>query len=203
MRSGAGRIKRCDPERRTRYADVRGVADGRALGMAEIETGRLWLRPLCKGDAAHFARLFSGDWEAVKHTGRMPFPPTERAMREWIGQHLQSGAHGFLVIRKADVSAMGAAGFGGDQRTAELGYALGRRFWGQGFATEAVVALVEHARRLGLFELEAFSFVENPASGRVLEKAGFEDLGIIDRDYPARGGARAVRHFRKFLKGGP
>jgi RimJ/RimL family protein N-acetyltransferase len=171
--------------------------------MVELETERLRLRPLREGDAASFARLFAGDWEAVKQTGRMPFPPSEPAMRSWIRQHLEGGAHGFLVIRKGDARAMGAAGFGGDARTAELGYALGRAFWGQGFATEAVVVLVDYAGRLGLVELEAFSFVENPASGRVLTKAGFEDLGIIDRDYPARGGARAVRHFRKILhKGG-
>jgi [ribosomal protein S5]-alanine N-acetyltransferase len=170
--------------------------------MTEIETRRLRLRPLREDDAAHFAGLFAGDWETVKHTGRMPFPATEPAMRGWIRQHLEGGAQGFLVTRKSDQRAMGAAGFGGDERTAELGYALGRPFWGQGFATEAAVALVAHASHLGLVELEAFSFVENPASGRVLHKAGFEDFGIIDRDYPARGGARAVRHFRKFLKGG-
>ena len=43
--------------------------------------------------------------------------------------------------------------------------------------------------------LEAFSFVENPASARVLEKAGFTDLGVIVRGYPERGGRRNVRRF--------
>ena len=52
---------------------------------------------------------------------------------------------------------------------------------------------------LGLRRLDAYSFVDNPASARVLEKAGFTDLGVITRNYPARGGQRDVRHYQKKL----
>jgi RimJ/RimL family protein N-acetyltransferase len=61
----------------------------------------------------------------------------------------------------------------------ELGYWIGRAFWGRGFATEAGYALVDIARALGLRQLEASHFIDNPASGRVLEKLGFESTGII------------------------
>ena len=43
------------------------------------------------------------------------------------------------------------------------------------------------------------AFGDNPASARVLEKSGFADLGVITRNYPARGGRRAVRHYQKNL----
>jgi len=163
--------------------------------MTRLETERLVLRPLRVEDAAGFAALFADDWEAIRHTGRMPYPPTEAAMRSWIRGHLDAG-QGFAILRKPEGTMIGAAGFGGTGETAELGYALGRAFWGLGLATEAVQALVAFARSRGLSALEAHSFPDNPASARVLEKAGFEELGPTLRDYPKRGGMREVRRFR-------
>jgi RimJ/RimL family protein N-acetyltransferase len=56
---------------------------------------------------------------------------------------------------------------------------IGRPFWGRGFATEASLALIDIARGLGLPRLEASHFLDNPASARVLEKLGFEPMGIV------------------------
>jgi RimJ/RimL family protein N-acetyltransferase len=167
--------------------------------MPILETARLLLRPLRRADAHHFTGLFDGDWDAVSHTGRMPYPPSEPAIRRWIASHLGARNHSFLLIRKEDRVVLGGGGFGGPARVAELGYALGRAYWGRGYAPEAVRAMLDHARLLGLRRLEAYSFVDNPASARVLEKAGFTDLGVITRHYPARGGRRAVRHYQKKL----
>jgi RimJ/RimL family protein N-acetyltransferase len=167
--------------------------------MPVLESSRLRLRLLTHDDAHHFTTLFDGDWDAVSRTGRMPFPPTEPAVRRWIGAHLRPASQAFLVIRKEDDQPVGSSGFGGTDGVAELGYVLGRAYWGRGYATEAVGALLDHARALGLRQLEAYSFVENPASARVLEKAAFDHLGVVERRYPARGGRRMVRHYRKTL----
>jgi RimJ/RimL family protein N-acetyltransferase len=59
--------------------------------------------------------------------------------------------------------------------------------------------MIEHARALHLKALEAFTFIENQASARVLSKAGFTDLGMVRRGYPKRGGLRKVRHHLKRL----
>ncbi len=163
--------------------------------MIRIETERLLLRPLAVADAPALARLFADDWEAIKQTGRMPWPPTEAALRRWIAMYIAPASHSFLMTTRQDRAAVGGIGFGGHGGTAELGYALGRRFWGQGYATEGVRAMAVHAAGLGYRVLEAFSFLENPASVRVLEKAGFRDLGVVDRPYPERGGVRQVRRF--------
>ena len=164
-----------------------------------IATERLQLRLLKVDDAPHFVRLFANDWDAVKQTGRMPYPVTELAMRDWIALHAAGSSRTFLMIRKDDGAALGGVGFGGLGEVHELGYALGRAHWGHGYATEGVLAMIEHARMLGLQALEAFTFVENPASARVLSKAGFADLGVAPRDYPKRGGLRKVRHHIKRL----
>jgi RimJ/RimL family protein N-acetyltransferase len=168
-----------------------------AIAMPTLETERLLLRPLALDDARHFARLFGGDWDAVRQTGRMPYPPTEPAVRRWIAGHLDTGSHSFLVIRKQDGAVLGGSGFGGTAAVAELGYSFGRAYWGRGYATEAVRALLDYAGPLGLRQLDAYAFVENLASARVLEKAGFADLGVTIRSYPARGGKRRVKHYRK------
>lgn len=164
--------------------------------MPSLETARLLLRPLILDDAHHFVALFDGDWDAVKQTGRMPYPPTEAACRNWIAGHLAEANHAFLMLLKEGGAAIGGGGFGGTLRVAELGYSLGRAYWGNGYATEAVRAMLDHAGPLGLRQLDAYSFVDNPASARVLEKAGFTDLGVVTRSYPARGGRRRVKHYR-------
>lgn len=166
---------------------------------AAITTERLDLRLLTAADAPHFVRLFKDDWDAVKQTGRMPYPVTEAAMRDWIALHAKGSSRTFLMIRRKDDAPLGGVGFGGVGDVQELGYALGRAYWGHGYATEGVLAMIEYARTLGLSALEAFTFVENPASARVLDKAGFVDLGVAQRDYPKRGGMRSVRRHLKRL----
>lgn len=160
-----------------------------------LETPRLLLRQLDEADAKHIVRLFRGDWGAVRHTGRMPWPVEERAVRDWLRLHVGPHAHSFLVVRRRDRVAIGMAGFGGDGASAELGYGFGRAYWNRGYATEAVDALVGRARLVALGALEAYAFPENPASARVLDKAGFAYRGLVERDYPARGGSRQVHYY--------
>ena len=70
--------------------------------MPTPEGARLLLRPLTLADAHHFTGLFDGDWDAVRQTGRMPYPPTEPAIRQWIAGHIGARNHAFLLIRKED-----------------------------------------------------------------------------------------------------
>lgn len=67
------------------------------------------------------------------------------------------------------------------RRGAELGYWLGEPFWGRGIATRAVSAITEHAfhQRTDLVRIQAAVFSWNPASGRVLEKVGYEREGVL------------------------
>lgn len=167
--------------------------------VSRIETERLWLPRLCEEHAGDFEALFRDDWAAVKQTGQLPFPATRAAMLVWIRRHTGPGGHAFLLKRKLDNATIGAIGFGGTGPISELGYALGRAYWGQGYASEAAIAMIDVARSLGLGGLQAYSFVENPASARVLEKAGFSKVGTIVREYPKRGGMRRVLHFRTML----
>jgi [ribosomal protein S5]-alanine N-acetyltransferase len=83
----------------------------------------------------------------------------------------------FFAIANAN-EAMGGIGLTINQDvhrlTAELGYWLGEPFWGKGIMSEAVACLCEYGfEQLGLVRIYAEPYATNPASGRVLEKAGF------------------------------
>ncbi|MBC2670405.1 GNAT family N-acetyltransferase [Novosphingobium piscinae] len=77
----------------------------------------------------------------------------------------------------------------------ELGYWITRAHWGRGFATEAVRAALVLARTLGHGLVHAAHFHDNPASGRVLRKAGFRPSGTIETCFSqARGETVAAIH---------
>jgi RimJ/RimL family protein N-acetyltransferase len=74
----------------------------------------------------------------------------------------------------------------------ELGYWISRPYWNRGFATEAGRAVVAMAREsFRIPRLEAGHFLDNPASGRVLEKLGFRPTGAIEPRYSAGRGQHA------------
>ena len=165
-----------------------------------LTTRRLLLRPLDPADARHFARLFGDDRDAVAMTATLPDPCTVEEAGKWISRRMRD-SHGFAICRAGDRVFVGAIGFGQVLDRIELGYGIGRQFWGNGYASEAVRAAVRHARALGLDALEACTFPSNPASARVLEKNGFKNLGRISRNYPLRGGQRAVFRYVLDLNG--
>ena len=84
----------------------------------------------------------------------------------------------------------------------EMGYWIAREHWNRGFATEAGMALLAIAESLRLPALEASYFIDNPASGRVLEKLGFQPTGLTVSRYSCGRGVDALsRLCRKSLAG--
>ena len=85
-----------------------------------------------------------------------------------------------FLITAWDGAVLGCCGIGmRDGEHPEIGYWLGVAFWGKGYATEAVRALIDHAfGELGHDVLVSGARVSNPASRRVLEKCGFEWTGV-------------------------
>ena len=153
---------------------------------------RLELRPIATGDAAAMAALLEHDAPATAMTARIPVPCTEAEARTWIEGASAAPAHTFAIVRRSDGAFLGAVGFVLFPEAAGLGYWVGRRFWGQGYATEAASLAVNHARALGATRLEAETFPENAASARVLAKLGFHTIGEVVRDLPRRGGPRRL-----------
>jgi 8-oxo-dGTP diphosphatase len=157
-----------------------------------LADARITLRPIAAGDAAAMAALLEHDADATAMTARIPVPCTEAEALTWIRVASGPPAHTFAIVRADDGAFLGAVGFALLGEIAGLGYWLGRRYWGQGYATLAATLAIAHARRLGATRLEAETFPENHASARVLEKLGFRVIGEVVRDLPRRGGARRL-----------
>lgn len=148
----------------------------------EIKTKRLRLRRVRMSDAARIAR-FCDDPGVGRNLAMTPLPYLETAAEGWIMTLKAREPLGREFVFAIDLSGEGMIGcMGAHQREKEafeVGYWFGRPFWGKGFATEALVGFVAEARQLGA--LQAGHFVDNPASGRVLEKGGFAYTGETSR----------------------
>lgn len=154
---------------------------------------RLALRPLRMEDAEHLAALLGDDRDAILQMSHMPYPCTPASARDWIALRTQPGATTFAITRVADGAFLGSIGFGGLLEMPAVGYWIGRPYWNQGYATEALRIVIAHARGIGAKGLQAETFPDNPASARVLAKCGFRERGVGRRNYPARGGLVRVR----------
>jgi RimJ/RimL family protein N-acetyltransferase len=161
-------------------------------------TARLLLRPGWTEDAPALAAAI-GDQLIVRNLATAPWPYSLRDAGAFLAQPRDPVLPSFLIFERTDGEPLlvGSCGLGRRPSGAvELGYWIARPFWGRGFATEASTALVDIARALRLPLLQASHFVDNPASGRVLEKLGFEPLGITaPRMSCARGTDAPARMF--------
>ena len=160
-----------------------------------ICTKRLGLRLLDKDDAPAIVRLLGNDSEAVQMSASMIDPMTLEAALEWISRRTTSDQRVFAILLLQSGEFIGSIGFGGPKEMPHVGYWIGRPHWNNGYATEAVLGLLEYARFLGISSLQADTFPDNPASAKVLIKAGFINTGRVKINLPLRGGARELDHF--------
>jgi RimJ/RimL family protein N-acetyltransferase len=159
--------------------DISPAESIREGSMPVLETDRLVLRAPRLGDAKTIATL-ANDRRIAENTARIPFPYKQADAKSWIAAANLRPTEETYVVTLTDGTLIGACGFEmRDDAVPEIGYWLGASYWGKGYATEAVRALIDHA--FGDLEhaaLQAGARVTNPASRRVLEKCGFQWTGV-------------------------
>jgi RimJ/RimL family protein N-acetyltransferase len=144
-------------------------------------TPRLLLRPGFPEDAPALVHAIA-DEAIVRNLSVVPWPYTVRDAEAFLASPRDPVLPSFLIFERTDGAPRLAGSCGLGRRPSgavELGYWIARASWGRGFATEAGRALIDIARTLGLAQLEASHFIDNPASARVLDKLGFESTGIV------------------------
>lgn len=151
----------------------------------ELTTERLVLRPFLLTDAEAVSVL-AGDEDIARNTLNIPYPYDREHAEEWItahpGQFDRREAVTYAATRAMDGTLVGAVGLLLDpvNDSAELGYWIGKEFWGNGYATEAASAVIAWAfQALDLHRIHASHFPRNPASGRVLRKLGMQHEGRL------------------------
>ena len=150
----------------------------RPLPQPTLETERLWLRPFSLADAGTVQGL-AGAREVATTTLNIPHPYDDGMAEAWIRAHAPAyeadeQATFALTLRQTD-ELVGAIGLmiHRPHARAELGYWVGLPFWNRGYATEAAQAVLRFGfEALDLHRIFAQHLVRNPASGRVMQKAG-------------------------------
>ena len=122
---------------------------------------------------------------------RFPHPYTHADARNWLDTVVGISPETNFAIA-VEGEAVGGIGFTVQHdvahRSAEIGYWLGEDFWGRGIATEALIAVTDYAfANYDLCRLYAHVFDWNPASVRVLEKAGYEFEGRLKKSVTKNG----------------
>ncbi|MHA7066223.1 GNAT family N-acetyltransferase [Azospirillum argentinense] len=159
-----------------------------------LGTKRLLLRPFTAGDAEAI-QAYAGDPKVAQYMEWGPNTPamTAKVLQAWLQEYqtwprrsvelgIELRAQGTLIggIRLSILDEHGA--------TADIGYCLGRSYWGHGYATEAAGALLSVAfERLRLHRVYATCDVRNVASWRVMEKLGMRREGEFRADKLVKG----------------
>jgi RimJ/RimL family protein N-acetyltransferase len=157
-------------------------------------TERLLLRPGWSQDAAELHRAIC-DERIVRNLATAPWPYRPADAEAFLATERKASEPSLLIFRCSGGAPelIGGIGFGRKPSgETEFGYWLVRRHWGLGYATEAGRALLATARQgLRVKRLDSAHFLDNPASGRVLEKLGFTPTGAIVPRYSAGRGEEA------------
>ncbi len=180
-------------------------------GFTPLESERLILRRLRLADADTVARLV-GDWDIIKNLSDAPYPYPPGLAARWIASTRRgidermdyalaiaprglAGPAGAILLRQSqrEPALAGQPTRLPRGKSAEIGYWVGREFWGRGYAREAVRRMVRFAfDELGLDRVWGAVLIDNAASCRVLAGEGFKRAGESEYDFPARGGLKRV-----------
>ena len=132
-------------------------------------------------------------------------PSLHRGGREWIArvqqEHATGRPHRFAIALKESDRLIGGVGLDGstgdESEEPALGYWLGEPHWGNGYAREAVAAVIDYGlRTLGMETIRAYTDPSNLASQKVLLHCGLVQVGEIELIRPTRNGARRAPLFR-------
>lgn len=150
-----------------------------------IETERLLLRRPVAGDAEAIFVRYAGDTKVTRYLSWPTHRSTAdtRAFLEYSEAEWDRWPAGpYLILSRPDHLLLGSTGLAFETLyRAATGYVLAQDGWGKGYATEALRAMVELARSVGVRRLYAICHPDNRASWRVLEKCGFTREGTLRR----------------------
>lgn len=166
-----------------------------------IRSERLFLRPGWPEDWEELLALID-DETVSRELANVPRSYTGRDARFFVNSPQDPLRPRFLVTVPGACGAhvVGEVGLNGEGDTVELGYWIARDHWGKGYASEAARAVLSLARMLGHKRLLATHSIDNPASGRVLEKVGFRRTGrVVERFSNGRGMAFPAREYELVL----
>ena len=155
-------------------------------GTNSIETDRLILRRFTTDDAEDMYMNWASDPQVTKY---LTWPThgsvevTRQVLGDWIPRYEDGGYFNWALVLKETGAVIGniaVVRLDEAVEAAEVGYCLSRAYWGQGIMTEALTAVIHDLfERVRVHRVAAYHDANNPASGRVMEKAGMKPEGVM------------------------
>ena len=166
----------------------------RHAGTRTIKTTRLVLRKIELEDAEMMFRNWSNDDEVSRYM-RWPthknVEETKATIQNWFDGYKENCRYHWGICLESGemIGSIGVMVTADYDYKAEIGYSIGRKWWGQGYTGEAAKAVVDYMfRNTDIERIEAYHSVNNPASGKVMEKAGMRLEGFARHKYKNRDG---------------
>lgn len=155
-------------------------------GTVNIETDRLLLRQFVMDDAKDMFDNWANDPEVTKFllwTTHTDINVTKTTVSEWVESYSDLEKYHWAIIPKDFGKVIGSVSLvrvSNRNDQCEIGYCIGRAFWNMGYTSEAVKELIKFLfREVGFERIEALHNPDNPASGKVMEKAGMKFEGRL------------------------
>lgn len=156
-----------------------------------LETERLLLRPFRTEDAEDMFYGWASDSEVTKYltwNTHKDIEETKKIINMWVKEYEKPERLNFAIELKSENKLIGGidvVGYsGGVGGTPIIGYNLSRKYWGNGYMTEACLCLVNYLFSKGYSEISIDAVPENTASVRVIQKCGGIYLGTDENYYP-------------------
>lgn len=155
------------------------------LGTITLETKRLILRRFVNSDASEVYNNWTSDMNLDKYVSwsiHKDISETTALINQWIEEY-ETNNYNWVVEKKETHELIGNIStihISRKHHNCEIGYCYGSKYWNQGYATEALCAVINYLKNECLFHVvEAKHLSTNPASGRVMEKAGMSKEAIL------------------------
>jgi len=151
------------------------------LGTVTLETDRLILRRITKDDAEVAFKNWTNDSKTTRYVTWKPHGTvenTKKLFEMWENEYNVPNTYRWVVKVKELGELIGTIDVVHKsirEKTAEIGYCYGSKYWGNGYGTEALTKVTHYLlNEIGFELLYAKHMVDNPASGRVMEKSGMK-----------------------------
>ena len=170
----------------------------KAIGTQMLQTERLILRRFVESDAEAMFQNWASSPENLTYVTWDPHPDVEvtrNSIRNWVASYVNPNYYKWAICLKENpeqvIGDISIVEMNEKDSSCEIGYILGKNYWGRGMMTEALKAVLDFCFTQAGFQKGRARYASlNPASGRVMEKAGMSYLktianGVERKDYVA------------------
>ena len=157
------------------------------LGTKVLETKRLILRPFTISDAPAMYKNWASDDEVTKFLtwpSHASVQVSEEVIADWVSHYEEGNYYSWAIVCKENgaepIGSIAAVSQNEQIRTAEIGYCMGKSWWGKGIMAEALVEVIRFfMEEVEFNRVSARHDANNPNSGKVMQKSGMHYVGIM------------------------